>query len=152
MVVDRKIAFAGGVDYNFGRFDTHDHNIVDPQGQYWWGIDYYVPAIQRPDQTLNPEQEYASRDKVPRMPWHDVQIQVDGLAAADLANNFIQRWNHHKSGKYPTLSFVDVEKVEKGVGSASVQVIRSLGEWSGAMATERSIYGAYMDAIRNASQ
>jgi hypothetical protein len=43
-----------GVDYNFGRFDNHEHRIVDVEGNWWWGIDYYVPHIMRPDQTLDP--------------------------------------------------------------------------------------------------
>jgi len=51
------------------------------------------------------------------MPWHDIQIYVDGLAARDLAWNFVQRWNHHKKttqkyaekDKYPILSVVDEE-------------------------------------------
>lgn len=29
------------------------------------------------------------------MPWHDIQMYVDGEAARDAAFNFVQRWNHH---------------------------------------------------------
>lgn len=51
------------------------------------------------------------RKTIPRLPWHDVtvwpplpswslflipilQVSLQGLAAADVALNFIQRWNH----------------------------------------------------------
>jgi phosphatidylserine/phosphatidylglycerophosphate/cardiolipin synthase-like enzyme len=30
------------------------------------------------------------------MPWHDVHMVCNGLAALDIARNFIQRWNYHK--------------------------------------------------------
>jgi phospholipase D1/2 len=31
------------------------------------------------------------------MPWHDIHMRVGGEAARDVALNFIQRWNHHRS-------------------------------------------------------
>lgn len=34
------------------------------------------------------------RTEKPRMPWQDVQCLVTGLAAYDVARNFIERWNH----------------------------------------------------------
>lgn len=43
--------------------------------------------------TLNkPEEDMYDRDKVPRMPWHDVGIQVVGQPARDLARHFTQRY------------------------------------------------------------
>lgn len=30
MIVDRKIAFVGGIDLAFGRWDTNKHTCVDP--------------------------------------------------------------------------------------------------------------------------
>lgn len=32
-------------------------------------------------------------DAQPRMPWHDVHVEVQGEAVYDLARNFIERWN-----------------------------------------------------------
>lgn len=57
------------------------------------------------------------QSNITRMPWHDIQMYVDGLAARDLAWNFVQRWNHHKKTtpkyaekeKYPVLSVPDEE-------------------------------------------
>lgn len=39
------------------------------------------------------------RDMFPRMPWHDIQAYVGGLAARDISSHFIQRWNHHRLSK-----------------------------------------------------
>ncbi len=36
------------------------------------------------------------RSQMPRMPWHDVQVLVQGLAAQDVAWHFIENWNHHR--------------------------------------------------------
>ena len=45
--------------------------------------------------TLNkPEEDMYDRSKVPRMPWHDVGMQVVGQPARDLARHFTERWNH----------------------------------------------------------
>ena len=34
------------------------------------------------------------RGRVPRMPWHDVGMQVVGQPARDLARHFTERWNY----------------------------------------------------------
>lgn len=68
--------------------------------------------------TGDPMVDQIDRKIIPRLPWHDVtvfifynffsfynyvsilidfcnlQVSVEGLAAADVAVNFIQRWNH----------------------------------------------------------
>jgi len=45
--------------------------------------------------TLNkPEQDMYDRGRVPRMPWHDVGIQVVGQPARDIARHFTERWNY----------------------------------------------------------
>ena len=40
VVVDWHTAFVGGIDLAWGRYDTHEHIIVDPDGEHWWGVDY----------------------------------------------------------------------------------------------------------------
>jgi hypothetical protein len=45
VVVDRRVAFAGGLDLCFGRFDTQSHALVENGGVLWPGIDYYNPRI-----------------------------------------------------------------------------------------------------------
>jgi phospholipase D1/2 len=45
VVVDDKHAFIGGVDFATGRYDWHEHLITDPDGEHWFGIDFYAPLL-----------------------------------------------------------------------------------------------------------
>ena len=50
VVVDSRLAFIGGLDLCFGRYDTHTHQLVDyhPTGRQptiWPGQDYSNPRI-----------------------------------------------------------------------------------------------------------
>jgi hypothetical protein len=74
-VIDETIAFMGGIDMCFGRWDTPQHSLVDegedgPEGgQIWVGKDYSNPRV-LDFHTLNrPEQDMYDRSKVARMPW-----------------------------------------------------------------------------------
>lgn len=52
VVVDQRIALIGGIDLAFGRYDTQDHQLCDPNGLIWIGKDYYNPCI-TPLQVIN---------------------------------------------------------------------------------------------------
>ena len=50
VVIDRRIAFIGGLDLCFGRYDTHSHQLVDnaeisDRVEIWPGQDYSNPRI-----------------------------------------------------------------------------------------------------------
>jgi phospholipase D1/2 len=40
VVVDQKVAFLGGLDLGYGRFDSSQHHLSDPTGELWPGVDY----------------------------------------------------------------------------------------------------------------
>jgi len=135
--VDDKHAFVGGVDFSTGRYDWHEHRVVDEDGRYWWGIDFYVPQVKKAtsDNFETPDADILSNKKYFRMPWHDIQMYLTGEAALDTAFNFstlkpspqlptylinvllslVQRWNHHISttskysgkAKYPQLTLIN---------------------------------------------
>lgn len=99
-VIDQTIAFMGGLDLCFGRWDTPQHVIIDdtevgPETtEIWPGKDYSNPRI-IDFHTLNePQKDMYDRAKIPRMPWHDVGMQVVGQPARDLCRHFVQRWNY----------------------------------------------------------
>lgn len=161
-VVDETIAFMGGLDACFGRWDTPQHILIDePEGsQIWLGKDYSNPRVMDFHNLEKPEQDMYDRSKVARMPWHDVSLQVVGQPARDLCRHFVQRWNfllrvknHSRQMPFllPPPEFKPGELTSQGLtGTCEMQIVRSAGPWS--MGTlnkvEHSIQTAYLKAIQ----
>ncbi len=72
IVVDDRVAFAGGLDLTRGRWDTPEH---------------------RPD---DPRRREAESEPIPQ-PYHDIQIMVSGPVATALGELARERW-HHATG------------------------------------------------------
>jgi phospholipase D1/2 len=172
-IVDHTVAFVGGIDLCFGRWDTPQHSVVDdkPTGfeqsdlpkdadhcQSWPGKDYSNPRVQDFYQLNEPYAEMYDRSKVPRMPWHDISMQVVGQPARDLTRHFVQRWNYVLRGRKPTrptpfllpppdYNAADLEALGLS-GTCEVQMLRSASDWSlGITDTEHSIMTAYCKMI-----
>ncbi len=58
----------------------------------------------------------------PRMPWQDVHLRIDGPSAADVARNFVMRWNS-EGGESTPLDLPAEPESKKG--GCTVQVLRS---------------------------
>ncbi|PNY28575.1 Phospholipase D1 [Tolypocladium capitatum] len=174
-IVDHDVAFVGGIDLCFGRWDCPQHPIVDdrPTGfemteqpkdaehcQLFPGKDYSNPRVQDFFRLNEPYEEMYDRSKVPRMPWHDVAMQVVGQPARDLTRHFVQRWNYLRRGRKPTrplpfllpppdAKFDELEALGL-TGTCEVQMLRSAAAWSlGIEETERSIQTAYIKMIED---
>lgn len=173
-VVDHSIAFVGGIDLCFGRWDTPEHSVVDDKltgfelseqpkdadhCQLWPGKDYSNPRVQDFHGLDKPYEEMYDRSKITRMPWHDISMQVVGQPARDLTRHFVQRWNYILRQRKPTRptpfllpppDFNPGELVALGLdGSCEVQILRSTGLWSIGTPdqTEHSIMNAYIKMI-----
>ncbi|KAI0244548.1 hypothetical protein L0F63_007148, partial [Massospora cicadina] len=124
----------------------------------WPGIDYYQPQDARPENYHTPHLPIVDRLRRCRMPWHDVSVALDGLAAYDVCANFVERWNHHRRNHpfdgAPQLGLPKPPAAgrARAASTCEVQVVRSLGAWSGlrGRTTEASVYGAYLSAIGRA--
>ncbi len=122
-VIDETIAFMGGFDLCFGRYDTPAHVLVDDamyhkregeseadhgltqkdgylgpvkdgrEAHIWPGQDYANERVMEWHTLSKPAEDLFARDKFPRMPWHDCGVQIVGQPARDLCRHFIQRWN-----------------------------------------------------------
>ncbi|PIL22872.1 hypothetical protein GSI_15568 [Ganoderma sinense ZZ0214-1] len=166
-VIDQAIAFMGGLDHCFGRWDTPQHVLIDDPDlnsetseHIWPGKDYSNPRVGDFHTLHKPFDDMYDRGKVPRMPWHDVSMQVVGQPARDLARHFVQRWNHLLRIKnhtrampflLPPPEFKPGELAHMGLtGTCELQICRSAGPWS--MGTperiEQSIQNAYLKAIQ----
>ncbi|KAI1875247.1 hypothetical protein JX265_004305 [Neoarthrinium moseri] len=175
-IVDHDVAFVGGIDLCFGRWDSPQHYLTDdrptgyePDGetpkdtehcQLWPGKDYSNPRVLDFFRLNEPYEEMYDRSKVPRMPWHDISMQVVGQPARDLTRHFIQRWNYLRRERKPTrpMPFLlpppdanqaDLENLGL-TGTCEVQILRSAGDWSLGFpkdVTEHSIQTAYVNLI-----
>ncbi|KAG0232178.1 Phospholipase D1 [Actinomortierella wolfii] len=166
IVVDSVIAFLGGLDLCFGRWDTPEHTLIDVperEGDFevWPGQDYSNPRIKDFCDLSRPYDDSVDRNENPRMPWHDVGLQLLGQPARDAGRHFIQRWNFlcrvkPKQRKVPFLlpkPDIHLSKLEEmGLsGTCEVQILRSVSSWStGVKHPECSIMTAYIAAIERA--
>ncbi|KAI9881525.1 MAG: Phospholipase D1 [Pleopsidium flavum] len=173
-IVDHTVAFVGGIDLCFGRWDTPQHTVVDDKltgfelsnkpkdadhCQLWPGKDYSNPRVQDFYALDKPYEEMYDRFKVPRMPWHDISMQVVGQPARDLTRHFVQRWNYILRQRKPTrptpfllpppdFNPADLEALGLD-GTCEVQILRSCCWWSMGTPdkTEHSIMNAYAKMI-----
>ncbi|KAF2748305.1 phospholipase D1 [Sporormia fimetaria CBS 119925] len=173
-VVDHCIVFMGGLDLCFGRWDTAQHTLVDdkPTGfelddtpkdadhcQLWPGKDYSNPRVQDFYNLDKPYEEMYDRTQIPRMPWHDIGMQIVGQPARDMARHFVQRWNYLLRQRTPSRptpfllpppDFMPGEIEALGLdGTCEVQILRSASSWSLGTPnkTEHSIMNAYVQMI-----
>ncbi|KAI8624813.1 phospholipase D [Xylariaceae sp. FL1651] len=175
-IVDHDVAFVGGIDLCFGRWDNPQHPINDdrptgmePDGdaprdaehcQLFPGKDYSNPRVLDFFKLNEPYAEMYDRSRVPRMPWHDIAMQVVGQPARDLTRHFVQRWNYLRRERKPTrptpfllpppdATPVDLEALGLS-GTCEVQILRSAGDWSLGFpkdVREHSILTAYVKLI-----
>ncbi|KAK8088668.1 Phospholipase [Apiospora hydei] len=158
-IIDHDIAFLGGIDLCFGRWDSPQHPLTDdrPTGfepnsevpkdsehcQMYPGKDYSNPRVLDFFKLNEPYEEMYDRSRTPRMPWHDIAMQVVGQPARDLTRHFIQRWN------YLHTNHADLEQLGLS-GTCEVQILRSAGDWSLGYPkdlVEHSIQNAYVELI-----
>uniref|UniRef100_A0A4W4FP08 Phospholipase n=1 Tax=Electrophorus electricus TaxID=8005 RepID=A0A4W4FP08_ELEEL len=178
VAIDQSVAFVGGLDLAFGRWDDSSYRLVDmtpsrvanpgadPKTEVdlgcnsllWLGKDYSNFIKRDWTQLEQPFQDNVDRTQVPRIPWRDLGAVIHGNAARDMARHFIQRWNFtkikYKDKFYPYLlpkSHITATHppfTVSGATRASVQVLRSVDRWS-AGTCEASILDAYIHTIEN---
>eukprot|EP00698_Gefionella_okellyi_P026186 TRINITY_DN9892_c0_g2_i4.p1 TRINITY_DN9892_c0_g2~~TRINITY_DN9892_c0_g2_i4.p1 ORF type:complete len:1049 (+),score=214.03 TRINITY_DN9892_c0_g2_i4:83-3148(+) len=158
------MAFVGGIDLCFGRYDTCSHELFDYQRPYnWVGVDYWCPHDSPPsDESLNDAStDIVDRRLVQRMPWHDVQVQLFGQIAHEVGVSFAEMWNscsiRNQVLGWPELRFarVDWSRVVPHSTSSTKKsrLLQSLPTWgSGNELHKHEIMNAYIQMINTAKE
>lgn len=110
-VVDHKLAFVGGIDLCFGRWDTTGHPMTDFKEPYLFpGKHYSNPSYQDFKDVHEMEGDLLDRRTIPRMPRHDVSVMFIGPAALDVERHFYTLWHHVFTDLMPRLDSVYNDK------------------------------------------
>lgn len=112
IVVDNTWACIGGLDLCFGRWDTSSHSLADCHisdftETVWPGQDYNNARVQDFQNVEEWTSNQESRLEVPRMPWHDTHMMLEGPAVADVYQHFVERWNFIYNLKYSKKAYTD---------------------------------------------
>lgn len=117
-LVDRTIAFMGGLDMCFGRWDTNSHPIADAHpgdidATVFPGQDYNNARVFDFEGVDNWNHNQLDRTKSSRMGWSDISISLNGPIVSSLLDHFVDRWNfiwkqkyeNQDPGKYPQIQY-----------------------------------------------
>ncbi|CAH0001314.1 unnamed protein product [Clonostachys byssicola] len=121
IVIDYAMAFIGGLDLCFGRWDANHHPLSDvhPEGvseETWPGQDFNNNRVMDFKQVDDWKQNEVSKADFGRMPWHDVAMAVIGPTVYDIAEHFVLRWNFVKRDKYKRHDAYDWIMLENRTG------------------------------------
>ncbi|KAI9496363.1 hypothetical protein BDB00DRAFT_758785, partial [Zychaea mexicana] len=149
LVIDHRLAFVGGLDLCFGRYDTSDHDLTDYAAdgemfpEIFPGQDYSNPRIQDFVNVRKYALETVDKRRIARMPWHDIHTGMVGRPARDVARHFIERWNFIKTESHKDRDDIPY-LLPKGEHIASSDESKFRGT------CKYSIYKAYMECIQKA--
>ncbi|KAM5348063.1 hypothetical protein ACJ41O_007887 [Fusarium nematophilum] len=106
IVIDNgRLAFMGGLDMCFGRWDTSSHPIADAHpgnldAIVFPGQDYNNARVYDFADVQDWNQNKLDRTKSSRMGWSDVALSMNGPITGSLVDHFVDRWNFIFGEKY----------------------------------------------------
>ena len=104
-LIDKKVAFMGGLDLCYGRWDTNQHPIADAHPGnlddiVFPGQDFNNARIMDFSDVAHWEENKLDRTESSRMGWSDLSISLRGPVLEDLQAHFVERWNFIYDEKY----------------------------------------------------
>ncbi|KAG2414648.1 hypothetical protein HFD88_003839 [Aspergillus terreus] len=121
IVIDYALAFIGGIDLCFGRWDANQHPLADVhpsnmKNEIFPGQDFNNNRIMDFQSVGQWQANELSKAEYGRMPWHDVAMGLMGDCVYDIAEHFVLRWNFIKRDKYKRDKGVDWLTLEGRLG------------------------------------
>ncbi|OIW28351.1 phospholipase D/nuclease [Coniochaeta ligniaria NRRL 30616] len=122
-LIDGKIAFMGGLDMCFGRWDTNSHPIADAHpgdvdAIVFPGQDYNNARVYDFEDVQKWENNKLDRTKSSRMGWSDISISLSGPIVDSLIHHFTDRWNYIFNQKYLARAENKYAPLERAVNRA----------------------------------
>jgi phospholipase D1/2 len=119
-LVDDKIAFMGGLDMCFGRWDTNSHPIADAhpgdlEAVVFPGQDYNNARVYDFEDVQSWENNKLDRTKSSRMGWSDISISLSGPIVNSLILHFTDRWNFIYNQKYVSRIGAEYQPIESRI-------------------------------------
>ena len=104
-LIDGSIAFMGGLDLCYGRWDSNQHPLADAHPSnlddiVFPGQDFNNARIMDFQDVAHWEDNKLDRKDSSRMGWSDVSISLHGPVVEDLRAHFTERWNFIYDEKY----------------------------------------------------
>ena len=104
-LIDGRVAFMGGLDLCYGRWDTNQHPIADCHPSnlediVFPGQDYNNARIMDFSDVNQWQNNKLDRKESSRMGWSDISMSLQGSVVEDLRLHFTQRWNFIYNEKY----------------------------------------------------
>ena len=104
-LIDGRIAFMGGLDLCYGRWDNNQHPIADAHPRnlddiVFPGQDFNNARIMDFHDVAQFDQNKLDRRTSSRMGWSDISVCLRGPAVEDLRAHFVERWNFIYDEKY----------------------------------------------------
>lgn len=152
VVVDGKIAFIGGIDLTYGRWETPEFDVVIDPSRFVIN-EMYNPNLRKARPLSQREKDLVEQFKFeepygdnlleegcqPRMPWQDVHMKLEGPSVVDIHRNFIRRWNvvAKLTGDYMDKKWLQKNRAwgaleaaqGSRMGGAQVQIVRSVSSF-----------------------
>lgn len=136
-LVDGHVAFMGGLDLCYGRWDTNQHAIADAHpgdlGRIVFpGQDYNNARIMDFQDVAHWQNNKLDRTKNSRMGWSDVSLCLTGPVVQDLRIHFVQRWNFIYDEKYNVRNDVRYSRLAlNGAPTTGAYPPQPSGQYSG---------------------
>ncbi|KAI9671508.1 MAG: hypothetical protein M1817_003560 [Caeruleum heppii] len=115
-LIDGTIAFMGGLDLCYGRWDTNDHPIADAHPGnlddiVFPGQDFNNARIMDFQDVNKWQDNKLDRKTSSRMGWSDISLCLRGPVVEDLRSHFVDRWNFMYDEKYQVRKDVRYSKL-----------------------------------------